>query len=158
MLKPLSPEQMAANHQAASRRRPAGTRAPFVLRNMGPALELGDLVYFTFRGRAYGIPPLPWRAGQRLQALWVEAMDLPTPLTPSTQPKYQAIIAQLPGLLWKHCRPVGLVLRALRILGLLRNPFEGASEQELVEAAAFFLKRRTRSSIQPLPSRPAGQP
>lgn len=154
LLAPKQPHEMAAAHRAAAPR----SAQPRALRNLRPVLELGNTTYVTFRGRAYGVPPLPWRDGQRLMALWIQALQFPGPLTAETHPKYYAIIQQLPALLWSLCRPVGLLPRLARRLGLHRNPFRQATEQELAELASLFLQRRMRSSIQlgPSPARPIG--
>lgn len=119
-------------------------RAPARAYNVEQVLDMGNVTYFTFRGRAYGVPPLGWRAGQRLQALWTEAFAFGE-LTAETAPKYYALIAQLPALLWRHCYPVGFFRRRFR--RFLRNPFQRATEGELVELAAFFLARRSSSTI-----------
>ncbi len=151
--------EVAENYRRfnASRPRPAATRAPIPGAtkpyNVEPLLDLGDTVYFQFRGRAYGIPPLGWRAGQRLHLLWVEALEIASPITKATAPAYYQLIAQLPRLLWANCRPTGWLRRRLWRLGLLRNPFRRATETELVELAAFFLSRRSRSSIGLRPAR-----
>lgn len=146
-------EQMDANH---ARQRPAEAAAPRPQARNGQAvLDLGNTLYFTFRGRAYGIPPLGWRAGQELLLLWVEASHFPSPLTPESGPRYFAILRQFPRLLWRNCFPASRLLRVLRRVGLLRNPFLKATERELVESAGFFLPRRLSSSIH---ARPAPAP
>lgn len=144
-------EEMDEAHRAYARRRgaPAPSSGPAPL-NTQAVLDLGNLVFFTFRGRAYGIPPLGWREGMRLTLLWTEALRYPTPLTPESAPSYYAVVEQLPPLLWSLVRPVGRIRRALKRFRLLRNPFFAASEGELVELAAFFLTRRGTSTIGPL--------
>lgn len=148
---------MAANHAAWRARRKTPAPAPVGSRplNVREVLDLGNVVYFTFQGRAYGIPPLGWRAGQRLLLLWTEALSFPSPLTRESAPEYFKLIGQLPGLLWAHCHPTGKLRRFLRAVGCLRNPFKRATEAELVELAAFFLGRRSSSSIGLAPANPA---
>lgn len=152
--RPATREAMAQNHSRwrATRRTPAPAALGSRLLNVQQVLDMGNVVYFTFRGRAYGIPPLGWRGGQELTLLWTEAVAYPSPLTPETAPAYYALIARLPGLLWKHCHPAGWLARRLHRLGLLRNPFRHATEGELVELAAFFQSRRSASSIGPGPA------
>lgn len=160
--RPATREEMAENHATYRARlhEPAPVKTGPRPRNVQEVLDLGNVVYFTFRGRAYGVPPLPWKAGQRLLLLWTEAVSYPSPLTPETAPRYFALIGLLPRLLWRHCRPTGWFRRKLARVGLLPNPFKGATEGELVELAAFFLARRSSSSIGPAPatSGPTGQP
>jgi len=152
---PVSRAAMDAKH--ASRHKGRKPPAQLAARNLRPVLDLGNTAYFNFRGRAYGVPPLPWHPGVQLQQIWVEACACPSPLTPASATRYHALLAQLPSLLWRHTRPVGRIRRLLRRLGLHRNPFATATEQELVELAGFFLQRRIRSSIgyQPGPAIPS---
>jgi hypothetical protein len=138
--------QMAAQQPARVLERP---RLPTKIRNARVVLDLGNLIFFTFQGRAYGIPPLPYKAGQQLMALVAEAAAYGV-LTPETIPKYDAIMRQLPALLWRYTRVVGRTRRVLRVVGLHRNPFLQATEKELVDLATFFQVSRTRSSVQPL--------
>jgi len=159
---PAQPAAMDARHAAARARvrarcAAASPAVPTGARNLAAVLDLGNAVYFTFRGRAYGVPPLPWAAGAALHALWTQALAYPSPLTAETQPAYYALIRQLPPLLWRYTRPVGAWRRLRRRLGLLRNPFRTASERELVELADFFLSRRMTSGVRFRPDAlPAG--
>jgi len=144
-------DEMDARHSLARRQRAkvAPERPPQVL-NVQQVLDLGNLVYFTFRGRAYGVPPLPYKAGQELMVLWTEAAAF-TKLTGANTARYMGLLQRLPRLLWQHTRVVGRIRRWMRRLGLHRNPFLQATEKELVDLASFFLRRRTMSSVQPLP-------
>lgn len=119
--------------------------------NVEPALELGDVLYVTFRGRPYGVPPVPWRVTERLHLEWIQARSYPTPLTPDTAPLYYAAMRGWAEQIWRYTRPVGRLRRLLKAVGLLSNPFRQATEQELVELAGFFLLRRATSSIGLLP-------
>lgn len=141
-------EDMERRHAEAARaRRSQPMEQAQRARNLLAVLDLGNRIYFTFRGRAYGVPPLPWKAGAAVHAIWTEAQQYPTPLTADTLPRYYATLHKLPPLLWAHCRPVGPLLRLCRRLGLLRNPFEAATETELVQLADFFLRCRMRSTV-----------
>lgn len=124
----------------------AGGAASVIRRNVAAVLDLGNVVYYHFRGRAYGVPPLPWQAGQRLLALWLALLEFHQ-LTPDTSPAYYRLLAQLPALLWRYSRPVGRVARLAYALGLYPNPLRRATEGELVNLASFFLPLRTRSSV-----------
>lgn len=152
-----APEIAAAHavHDAEVRRRRAEAGLPGVARrNVAAVLDLGNTIFYTFRGRAYGVPPLPWHAGQRILDAWLAALEFQGSLTPATAPAYFAALARLPPLLWRHSRPVGLVRRALRAVGLHRNPLARATEGELVQLASFFLTLRQRSSVSSLPTAP----
>lgn len=69
-------------------------------------LDLGTLVYFSFRGRNYRV-----RQSAR-------------PALVNGRPR------DLPHLLWRHAEPGNKGGRLLRTLGLLRNPFTLATDQE----------------------------
>lgn len=151
----IQPTDRAVMEARQAQARPEPARSPEVPqapRNLGAILDLGNMVFFLFRGRPYGAPPLPWRAGQRLMDLWLQALRHRGDLTDQTAKHYYSVIAQLPALLWHLTSPVGRTRRILRALGLHRNPFRGATEQELVDLAAFFLARRRMSSIGLLPA------
>lgn len=145
----VSPLGMAANHKAAAPRGAATTSHQQVTTtaNVSPLLELGATVFILFRGRAYAVPPVPWRLGEKLAALRAAAVNFGPELLADQTPSYYKLIGELPKLLWGHMRPVGLMWRLLRKLRLLRNPFQQATEAELVELSDFVLGRRMRSSV-----------
>ena len=149
LIAPTSRADMEAAHAAAKT-----AKAPLKgrTRNVRPVLDLGSTEAILFRGRAYGVPPVPWQAGQRLLDIWTRATSYRLLNDPAVQKEYFAALAPLPGLLWRLTRPVGRIPRLLHRLGLHRNPFRLATEAELVELAAFFLTRRLRSSIGLLPA------
>ncbi len=146
---PLSRSDMEANHARANGNGKKKKALPRTMRpwNVEIVLDLGNVVFFHFRGRAYGMPPLPWRAGQRLMALWLDATKFSAPLTEQTVDDYFKVVRQIPPILWKNCYPASRLLRLLRRFGMLRNPFARASEQEVLEYANFFLQRRMRSGV-----------
>lgn len=151
---------MDANHAAAARK---STRAAPVARppqfNAAAVLDLGNLIYFTFRGRAYGVPPLGWRRGQQLLDLWIEASEFEgRKLTRADTPRYFAIIQTLAQLTWASVFPASVGLRWLRRLGLLRNPFQAGTEADIVSLAGFLLSLRTRSGIGTVPMGPSPGP
>lgn len=141
--RPLERSEMEARHRAVSIARP---RREAVVRNVTPVLSLGDLEFITFRGAPFGVPPVPLKAGHRLRMICLESARHRT-ITLANADAYHAQIAQLPDLLWSLCRPCGPARRVLRWLGLMRNPFHLANDQELVELATFFLTRLMTSSI-----------
>lgn len=159
---PVQPDEMLRRH-AKARARPAAatkTSAPIDrARNLEPILSLGDLDYVHFRGRAYGVPPLPWKEGQRIsnaQARAINAITLLSqkPTDDKTRAEYYKALGQLPDLLWRNCRPTGYFRRAwanglFRFLRLAANPFDGATDRELLELTDFFSSRRMRSGDQP---------
>lgn len=123
------------------------------LRNVEPVLSLGETTYFQFRGRAYGVPPLPWKTGERMLQVYTGTLALAADVARTGDKKsereYYRGLSRLQSILWVSCRPVGRIRRALRLLRLHRNPFKGASEKEILELADFFLKGRTRSAVLP---------
>jgi hypothetical protein len=121
-----------------------GTQPPPAPRNVREVLDLGTTVYVSFRGRAYGVPPLPWREGQRLLAAWNEAVRMPALISPTDRSNYTRVMGDITATLWRNTRPVGLFWRVLKRLGLLRNPFASASDSELAELLGFFLASRTK--------------
>lgn len=164
VIQPKSRSQMDAAHQAARVRRaqrsaaaaPAGSAAA-PRRNLQPILELGDTTYFQFRGRAYGVPPLPWKAGQRLMDAYLRAIAAAealgrNPTDAEQRMGYYRALAEISPLLWAHCRVAGWHWQLMRRLRLLRNPFQRASEAQLLEIADFFLQRRMKSHAPPRPA------
>lgn len=141
-----------AEMEEASRRRaapPVEVTAPSSLPralNLGTVLDLGNRVYFMFRGRAYGIPPLAWREGEKILDAWMEAKGYGD-LTPDNLSAYFSVIKRLQSLLWRNCVPSGPVRRLLHWMGLHRNPFRKATEKEIGELATFMLGRRTSGGV-----------
>jgi hypothetical protein len=141
--------ESAAIREAHYRKRaPAAAPRP-KSQNFAPVLAFGDIEAFLFRGRAYGVPPLPYKAGLELLELWTEASDLGSNMSHAVARRYGAIIRRIAVLLWKHTRVVGKGRRMLRRLGLFRNPFAEATEAELVDLAARFLARRRHTITGP---------
>lgn len=150
VLRPLQPAEMSARHASRQRvaRRTAAVAAetPTVPMNIGAVLDLGETMYRNFRGKPFGVPPLPWKEGKRLQAAWLAAAQYKSPLTPETAQKYFAAIALIPPILRRNCFPASnWIKRSLWAIGLWPNPFDRMAEEELVEAASFFLQRRMKS-------------
>src|SRR3954469_5202742 len=116
---------MLAAHARAERKRrreaPA-VSASVATRNVKPILSIGDTEYFHFRGRAFGVPPLPWKAGQRIADLQARALAAierlsSQPTDQKTRAEYYMALAQVPPILWANSRPTGKWRR------LLANPF-----------------------------------
>jgi hypothetical protein len=155
LIAPSSRAEMDERH--ASRRPDTAGEAPAAAatiaerRNVGAVLDLGNLQYYEFRGRAYGVPPVPYKVGQRILGPYLTLRAI-TQLTPENSARYYAALAELPEPLWAHLRPVGRLRRALRRLGLLRNPLEGATDRDLMELADFFLQCRMKSTAGPRPA------
>lgn len=154
---PKQPDEMLEAQRRFERRhrRPASPAAESPVerpRNVEPILSIGDASYFHFRGRAFGVPPLPWKAGQRITDAQARAIGAMATLSsdPTSLPiraDYYKALGQLAPLLWRHCRPVGKLRRFLRFIGLHRNPFANATDRELLELADFFSSRRMRSGV-----------
>lgn len=125
------------------------------IRNVEPVLSLGEMTYLHFRGRAYGVPPLPWKSGQRMLQVYQTAIAnaniLATRGDKTAETDYFKALAVLQTLLWRHCRPVGLGWRLLRLLRLHRNPFRNATEKEILDHTDFFLQLRMKSNVRSSP-------
>lgn len=113
--------------------------------NLEAVLDLGNTIFFTFRGRAYGIPPLAWREGEQILDTWLEAREIGDTLKRDSLTDYYAAIRKLQRLVWKNSRPTGPGRRLLRFLHLHPNPFRRATEGEIAELAVFMLGRRMSS-------------
>jgi hypothetical protein len=140
-------EEMDRRHAAADQRRRPAEEDDRGERNVQPILSLGSTEFFRFRGKPYGVPPVPWKAGKELHRVYVQARRYGLLKDEKTADAYFALIARLPAMLWSLTRPVGRFRRLLRRVGLHRNPFRQATEAELVELAGFFLTLRSTSSI-----------
>lgn len=114
--------------------------------NVRAILDLGELIFFTFRGRGYGVPPLPWKEGERLLDVWLQIRAFGDEIDEEKVDDYFSALRRLARILWRNTRPPGPWLRLLKLLGILRNPYLRANERELAEAAVFFLGLRTRST------------
>ncbi len=148
VIKAVPRDEMMARQEKVARRlssaRAAVSKVPF---NLGAVLDMGEVTFANFRGRAYGVPPLPWQEGQRLQAAYLELSQFKGVLTKTTAQKYYGAMAKLPSLMWRNCYPVARWRRVLKFLRVLPNPFLMFNEEELVEASLFFLARRMRSGV-----------
>lgn len=113
-------------------------------KNVREVLDLGNLTYFHFRGRLYAVPPFAFPAAQDLLREWVRVQGLGTTLDEEAQRTYFRSMRKMARIMWKHSRPVGIPLRVLRFLRLLRNPFLEATDVELGEIAGFFWRSRMK--------------
>ena len=142
-------EAMAKNHADYKAKRALPAPAATKLGNLEAVLELDETTFVLFRGRAFGVPPVGWRAGQQILSQRLAAAEAAGDgrLTEENVPRYYAALGELARLLWRNTRPVGLGRRILKRLGALRNPFLLGTEAELVALTDFFLRRRTASSV-----------
>lgn len=125
--------------------------------NLDAVVELGESVFFTFRGRAYGVPPLPWAEGAKILRALLRLEAVPDRLAEDDLDGYYAIIRELQGLVWRNVVVTSPIRRTLRRVGLFRNPFKRATEGELRDLALFMSGRRTTSGgvrIVPTPESP----
>jgi hypothetical protein len=143
----ISREQMVENwkrKEIAPPPTPVSRPLPRPL-NLDHVMDLGNTIYFTFRGRAFGIPPLAWREGERILDVWQTALTFTDLTEPASRKGYYACIRRLQRLVWRNCRPSGPFRRLLRWLHLHRNPFKRATEGEIAELAVFILGRRMKN-------------
>lgn len=154
ILSPTSPGDMAAAHaRRAARSRPAastGVRPSNRARNIEPVLSIGQTQFIHFRGRAFGVPPLPWQAGEALTDAHVTAIEALEILASNGKDRdalrsYYSALPRIAALIWANCYPTGKGRRFLKAIGLARNPFRRASDGELLEYSDFFLARRMKS-------------
>lgn len=131
-------------------------RAPIAPRqaNVQPVLALGNVEFVHFRGRAYGVPPVPLQKGKALLECYLEANGARVEMARAArdgerdqeaEAAYFAAMARLPALLWDLTIDARRWLRWARRFGLRRNPFREATEGELLDLAHFFYWRRTKS-------------
>ncbi len=114
--------------------------------NVQAVLDLGALSYFHWRGRSYGVPPMPWKMGARLMDAYLEAKALGNDMTREVLPIYYGALHRMAGIIWRSTRPTGRIARVIHWLHLSRNPFRKATEAEMAELAIFYLGRRMRTS------------
>lgn len=145
---PKSDMDKAHAEYRARRRLPAPAT---VTANVRTVLEIDGVAFVTFRGRAFGVPPVGWRLGQRILALRMAAARIAEEnagvLTAESSVRYYAAFERIADVLWSHLRPVGFRRRLFRSLGLLRNPLREATEAELVALTDFLLRRRMTSGV-----------
>lgn len=138
--------------------RPEIARTPEI-RNIETVLSLGDTRYFRFRRWTIGVLPLPFKKGQALLDLYLKTMAMGKIVAEKgdkdVQSQYYRNLGKLKRMLWRHAYPTGRLLRMLRRVGVMRNPFRLATEGELLEIADFFLRGRTKSNVQFLSGIPA---
>lgn len=164
----VSPKEMRRRHglppedAPRSSSTPQSEKAPPRPRNVRAMLDLGTLTYFSFRGRSYGVPPLPWESGLALLDAYLEARSMGDDLSREDLERYGRAVKRMARIMWKLTRPIGFRSRLFKALGLLRNPYLEANEGEVGELAVFFLGRRTNSrpSVRELkpPPRRTSQP
>lgn len=120
-------------------------------RNVEAILSLGDVRYISFRGKAYRIPPVPYKLGQQVLDMYTKATGLSRDVartgSKESADAYYRAMNQLATLLWRHVRPIGTVRRVFWKFGLMVNPFRDASEKEVTDVADFFLQGRMMSSV-----------
>jgi hypothetical protein len=142
-MKPATRDEMRERWARLDKdREPEPAETPPRPLNLRHILDLGNVVYFTFRGRAYGIPPLAWRDGEELLDCWLELRELGAVDSREKLGPYFHGMRRLQRLLWRSCRPTGLFRRILYRLRLHANPFRRATEGEIAQLAVFLLGRR----------------
>ena len=160
LIAPSQPGDMLARQKSAKRAVSSAAKKPERPRNVEPILSLGEMTFFMFRGRAYGVPPLPWKVGQRLTEAHVRALEglshlAAHPFDAKGRKEYYSALGELARLLGRNCQPTGKLRRLLHSLRLFPNPFGKATDAEILEHADFFLSRRMKSGVpSPTPTDP----
>lgn len=148
---------LAREHQPRGTARPPSAEPR--LRNVEPVLDLGTVRYYRVGRFAFGIPPLAFKTGHQILDAYTKAMALALVMskggTTEQKTEYYRTLDTLSRLLWKYSFPAGRRYRIMRRLGMLRNPFARATEQEILDIANFFLRGRTMSSVMSLSTPPA---
>jgi hypothetical protein len=127
---------------------------PKIPQNLRSVIELGDTVYIHFRGRQYGVPPVPYAEGQRVLDAYLRAKDCGEELSSEKLPQYRQAIEDLARLLPKLLRSGGSpIRRALFRIGFF-NPIREATEADILALAGFLLGLRMKSSGIVLVERP----
>jgi len=148
------PRATMDKRHAAARRLSGNGKMAATVKKPGPqvkntqyVLDLGNLKYFTFRGRAYGVPPVPYKEGLELATLQSQVETFVGQMSQETIPDYLKLLRTIHARLWDLCVVTGPIQRKLRAWGLLRNPFRKCTEAELGELLGFFLTRRMTSGV-----------
>jgi hypothetical protein len=160
MFKYTPSHEVDARHRAAQAKvSPRETRLG-EQKNIETVLSIGSSRYFQYRGYLMRVPPVPYKAGQQILALYVKSLATAKEVTKTGSEKevanYYVLLSMLVDLLWKHVEPAGKIRRALKRMHLLRNVFKVASEKEVTEITSFFLQCRMMSSVQVTEASPIG--
>jgi hypothetical protein len=139
-----TPEEIEANWARHRAQRQKTQAPPPRTRNVQQVLDLGNLTVLHFQGRQYGVPSVPYKVGLEFVRV-AEEVTAFQKITRTNRAEYEALLTDIARLIWRNCYP--LRGRWLKRLGLLRNPFLGATEADLGEVIRFFDKCRTRSSV-----------
>lgn len=144
-------DEVARRHRARTATAPPRQAPRPQHRNVDTVLDLGDVRYITFRSKVYAIPVVSYKAGQRVVALKSAVLANAQRVAETGQQKdmerFYRSLRQLTNTLWRHIRPTGIIKRTCWRLHLLRNPFQDASEQEVIDLTDFFLLCRMMSSV-----------
>lgn len=152
-------DEVAARHRARITATPSRQARQPEHKNVEVVLSLGDVRYILFHGRTYRVPPVPFKHGERVltshAALVALAREVATTGNKKSTDRFYRQMSFQAKLLWQHIRPAGKVKRFFWRLGLMYNPFRGASEKEITELTNFFLQCRMTSSVQFMPAKTA---
>jgi hypothetical protein len=121
-------------------------------KNVQAVLSLGATRYFSYRKYLLAVPPIPFKLGQQVLALYIRSLAdakqvVKTGGEDATASYYQQL-RLLTDLMWKHVQPLTKSRRFLKRIGLLRNVLKDASEKEVTDIATFFLQGRMMSTVQ----------
>jgi len=124
-------------------------------RNLQAVLDLNETVYILFRGRQYGVPPVPYHEGARILDAYLRVNAIGPELTLENLPPYRDAIHELAGLLRRRLRSGGSPIRRLLFRVGFFNPLKDATDADVIELARFVSGRRTRSlgieAVRPAP-------
>lgn len=116
--------------------------------NVQPLMQLGEDQLLEFNGQLLRIPPVPFRAGLRLNELWLRVQTAEQgERTGDAAAACARIIAELVRLMGSLARPTGAVRPLLWRLGYRPNPFSLATEMEVGALVDFFVMCRTKPTV-----------
>lgn len=120
-------------------------------RNVNLATNLRGDTFFTFRGRPFRVPPVPYNLGAQLQANYMVIHEMgkledEEANRPEQIQRYKEIAADCVALFHLLVKPMRLGDRLF--WRYLSNPFGNASDLEVGELLSFFSLCRTRSGVQ----------
>jgi hypothetical protein len=148
MLRPINPAKMRATQARLAARLTEDGPEPV---NRAFALALQGDAILRFRNRVFRVPPIPYPAGLRLQALHrrlkrVGDSSSADGESDASLRELHAVLDEAARLCWSLCKPVSFVDRLF--MRWQSNPFLAASSiEEIGQIIGFFFECRTRSTV-----------
>lgn len=134
-------------HEQYVREFPSSPEPRLRFANVRPVLGLSGADHVFSRGKIWEVPAIPFEAGARLVEIRQGLESLTAAQeTPETVQLYLELLRSAVALFPRLVRPQARGLRRLLWrMGIRRNPWRDASEEEVGEMVGFFYRSRTRS-------------